>query len=62
LVPANLEPVRLGWFSVLLLGIRVAATLAQLTMNFAYSKIEVNVGALLVMLVPVINVIHTSTD
>ena len=57
LIPANLSPSSYGIVSgVLLLGIGVTAAMGQLTMTWAYGKVDVSTGSLLSMLMVVFNV------
>jgi drug/metabolite transporter (DMT)-like permease len=57
-IPANTAPMRLGWVGgVLLLGIGLTATAAQLLMTGSFAYVSVATGSLLGILTPVFNVL-----
>ena len=56
MVPANMVPCEIGISGgIILLGIGVVATIAQLLMTEGYRHVSVTVGSVLGMLVPVLN-------
>jgi drug/metabolite transporter (DMT)-like permease len=58
LVPANLSSSRIGFSTiVILIGIGVLATLAQLLMTWSFAHIPISTGSLLSLLTPILNVI-----
>jgi drug/metabolite transporter (DMT)-like permease len=56
-IPANLIPTKVGmWGIIILLAIGIAATLAQLLMNWGFGKLSIPTGSLLGLVTPVCNV------
>jgi drug/metabolite transporter (DMT)-like permease len=58
LIPANLTSSRIGFSTILILiGIGVLATLAQLLMTWSFAHVPISTGSLLSLLTPIFNVI-----